>query len=77
MNTENNRKKRININQELIRIIRAQVDAGKNNREISELNCISISCARTLSNKFSASLTDSEILKKMGRKKQTIATSIF
>ena len=64
------RKKRINPTPELLRVIRAQVASGKTNKEISSMNDVSLSFARTICNKITQGLTDAQILNNL--KKQTI-----
>ena len=67
------RKKRTTVNRELLKIIRVQISNGISNKDISALNCISLSCATKLCNKISKGLSDDRIIVKKGRKKVTNA----
>ena len=65
---EKARKPRTNISLEMVRIVRGQMSNGRSNKEIAEINLISLSCATNIANKISRGLSDEDIVRKKGRK---------
>lgn len=64
----NSRKPRVTINNEIINIIRNQIDREKTEQKMAENNGLSISCVRSIVKKIKDGLNNDEIIRKKGRK---------
>ena len=67
-NNINQRKKRVNITIEIVRIIRNQLNIGLSIKDIAIQNCISKRAVANLADKIQLGISDLNIIKKKGRK---------